>query len=114
MLRISSQNRLFRRSTILILSFQTANAKEFFKQDMSLPNRMFEETGNVMFDILSSAIFSKKDTLKFRMFVQTFESRTLVPIRLGKVRNFRQDTNIEIEFQVLVHTNSKMTSIFTM
>jgi len=39
--------------------FQTANAKEFFKQDMLLPNRMFEETDNVMFDILSAATVPK-------------------------------------------------------
>ena len=102
--------RLFRQSTTLFLSFQTANAKKFFKQDMSLPNRMFEETDNVMFYILSAAIVPEYVALQFGMFLHTFESRTLVAIHPATIRNIRQDTNIEIS----VHTSSKMTFIFIM
>jgi hypothetical protein len=81
---------------------------------MSRPNRMFEETDNVTFDILSAAIVPELDALHFCMFVHTFESRTLVSIHPATLRNIHQDTNIEIVFQALVHTSSKMTSIFTM
>ena len=80
---------------------------------MSLPNRMLEETDNVMFDIPSAATVLDQDALQFGMFVQTFESRKLVAIHPATQRNIRQDTNIENEFKFLVHTGSKMTAMFT-